>query len=294
MRLFSKASEESAKLLSDKVGGDGHMGILFGRGRSRSRPTQVRYVLHDCRGEVGTCRSAWKVRCEVNKRFLHRIEGRELHSRNFSGARSIGQSLHARRPQIVGRREGEDSIEIGSDCLPGGQGRTHRRKLFAQRGSDRRMIIGNIARGTQNRALRDIGRDDHRRHAHAVTIEVEGGRGRGRGGCGGRRRNVVVTAAMLVIENHQQGLRPGRPGAQAVVDIGDQLLPQRDHMRRMLVIGRMQNGEIARLDEGITWQAAAAGILAKFLVITKVIRQQPQFRQRVRERNVVVIDLPTP
>jgi hypothetical protein len=57
---------------------------------------------------------------------------------------------------------------------------------------------------------------------------------------------------MLVMGDNEQSLAPSLAGAQAVVDIGNQLFSKRDHRRRMLVIFRMAEvGKVLGFDERI-------------------------------------------
>src|SRR5262249_44549127 len=83
----------------------------------------------------------------------------------------------------------------------------------------------------------DERRDDERGHANAVA--GEGSRivvGRVE-----RRRHVIEEAAVLVVGDHEQRLRPLRARRERVVDLQDERLPERD-VRRRVVIGRRRPG----------------------------------------------------
>ena len=78
-----------------------------------------------------------------------------------------------------------------------------------------------------------IRRDDHRRHAESVAIVAAGLISGGQVGWdvvgrdGARRRDMVVVAAVLVVEPDEQRLRPTRAGHDRVDDLGANCSPTR-------------------------------------------------------------------
>jgi hypothetical protein len=103
-----------------------------------------------------------------------------------------------------------------------------------------------IERRRADRA-RDPRRHEQRRHAQPELLEVVllvvvvGRLGRG-------RHHVIVEAAVLVVEHHEQGRLPQRRIApQRVVDVGDQVLAAHDVVRRMVVV--RARAEIVGLDQ---------------------------------------------
>ena len=71
-----------------------------------------------------------------------------------------------------------------------------------------------------------------------------------------RRTHVVVDATVLVIQHEEQRRLPGARAAK-LADISDEMLAERDVVRRMLVVRLpLAEVEVARLDEGIRRQVA--------------------------------------
>jgi hypothetical protein len=175
-------------------------------------------------------------------------------------------------------------------------GQERRAEPRMQRRADAGVIERRGAGGPDHAARLDVGRDDHRRHAHAVIAEIEPVRIIGVGRDGRRRRHMVEAAAMLVAGDDEQRLGPAGAGPQRVVDLRDQLLGIGDVVRRVRVVGQQglcQVGEIARLDEAVAGQGVLRRIgqeLAERLEMGE--RIFPQARQRGRLRDVVMVDAP--
>src|SRR5580704_4240167 len=144
--------------------------------------------------------------------------------------------------------------------------------------------VGNGARDgsvlgdfVDDRAGRNPWGDKNGGDADAETVEVEGvGRSCGVGlrdeavGRAGRRRHVVVGAAMLVIDDQDRGVRPQiRILAYCGVNGGDELFSSADVVVWMLVAGDELSGAVGRvvvcvvrLDEAVRGKlVAAAGVL---------------------------------
>src|SRR5580693_3247513 len=85
----------------------------------------------------------------------------------------------------------------------------------------------------------------------------------------GRRRHVIKTASVLVINHDQQGTPPGRRTADSVVHRGDQLLAVKDVVWRVLVVGCLvgpEACEIARHDKTVIRQSAVARIFGEIIL----------------------------
>ncbi|KIZ16404.1 hypothetical protein SNA_20385 [Streptomyces natalensis ATCC 27448] len=156
-----------------------------------------------------------------------------------------------RRRQKAGIKPGDsgDLSDAGGGGVPGGE-RIHTPPLldgFEHRGVvQRHAVIGDAEDGP--------GRDErgiqHCGHAHPESGEVETGfSGRLVGRCrAGGRWHMVVTTAVLVIGDDQQGLVPVRSGAQRVVHVEDELFALRDVIVGVLAVsvvlpGGLQEGE---------------------------------------------------
>jgi hypothetical protein len=140
-----------------------------------------------------------------------------------------------------------------------------------------------------------VGRHDDCRHAYAIAVEAEDLSGRGRfGRHRGRWRHVIVATAMFVISDNQQSFAPNLTGPQTVVDVGDQLLAERDNRWRVLIVFRVAEiRKVLRLDERIGGQLSSLAVGLKLPIGVEVAAQEEQLQQRVRLGNVVKIDLPT-
>ena len=53
----------------------------------------------------------------------------------------------------------------------------------------------------------------------------------------GRRRDVVVEAAVLVVDDHEQGVVPGRAAGERFVELEHERLPGADIRGRVIVVG---------------------------------------------------------
>jgi len=98
---------------------------------------------------------------------------------------------------------------------------------------------------------------------------------------------------MFVIGDNQQGFAPNFAGPQTVVDIGDQLLAERDHRRRMLIVFRVAEiRKVLRFDERVGRQPSSLAVGLELPIGLEVAAQEEQLQQRVRLGKVMKIDLP--
>src|SRR6202022_665835 len=120
----------------------------------------------------------------------------------------------------------------------------------AKSGDDRGVVVHRVI----NDPTRDVGRHDYGRRAHPELVEREAmgavagvsraiaGRDRG------RRRNMVVESAVLVVDDHQQALLPVAGGSDGFVDILDQPLATRYVVERVLGVATL---EVAAVEEDV-------------------------------------------
>jgi hypothetical protein len=80
---------------------------------------------------------------------------------------------------------------------------------------------------------------------------------------------------MLVVSDDQQRLRPERPSAKTIVDIGDQLLAEADDMRRMLIVGEGEIGEVVGLDERVGRQRPGLRVMLEVEIEAEMIGTTP-------------------
>ena len=127
-----------------------------------------------------------------------------------------------------------------------------------------------------DRAARDPRRDEDGGHADAEAIEGEGigcagGAGLGDEAVGraGGRRDVIVDAAVLVIDDQQRRVGPElRVLADGVVDGGDELLAGANVMVGMLIVGDDFSGAIGRVVVGVVGLDEA--VVGKLIAIAGV------------------------
>ena len=104
---------------------------------------------------------------------------------------------------------------------------------------------------TEDRAGRDPRRYEKRGYTHA-----KGRRAVRKGRRGGRRRHMVVEAAMLVAHNDQQRLGPCRAGDHCLHDLPHQLLAVLHVGRRAVAVSAGRQLDEVRVDERHTRETA--------------------------------------
>jgi len=99
---------------------------------------------------------------------------------------------------------------------------------------------------------------------------------------------------MFIIGDNEQGFAPDLAGAQTIVHVGNQLLAECDHRRRVLIVfGMAEIGKILGLDEGIGRHLSGLAVGLELPVGLEVAAEQEQLQKRMRLRDVMEIDLPT-
>ena len=113
---------------------------------------------------------------------------------------------------------------------------------------ERHASVGNPVDGAGG----DQRGDEQRRHPHAEAVEAEAelpGRVIRRGRAP-RRRHVVVAAAVLVVCEHEQRLRPARARPQGLVGVVDELLAERDVVVGVLAVAHRRPTRLEERERG--------------------------------------------
>ena len=104
---------------------------------------------------------------------------------------------------------------------------------------------------------------------------------------------MIVTSAVFVEGDDEEGFGPKLARANVIVDIGDELFPKGHHGRRMHVaLWAAEVRVISWLDEAVRRQLAGLAIKLKLAIEMKVVAQRPQFQKRLGLCDVVEVDLP--
>ena len=151
----------------------------------------------------------------------------------------------SRQPALEGVRL---AVALGEEVL-----RPEAENLV-QGGRHRRVIVN---RGVDGRIDERRDQDAGNPHAEAFEVELWIAAIPVVGIDGGRRRDVIVEAAVLVVQHDQQALLPIPAAHQRIVDTAQEVLTQPDVVRRMLVGRRPVVGpHVVRLDEAVARERA--------------------------------------
>jgi hypothetical protein len=215
------------------TGQSGLRGVLRSCG-----PEHCQVILQICGGSFRqTC-------CKTYERLLHAIQWLGLCHRRCLGGWHVGQRLKLSWAFVRRPGQHEHAVKVWRICIPRCQ-RSAKLKTLAQCCDNRRMIVGDGIRFSEYRAWLDIRRHNHCRNAHAIAIKAKDLTGnRGFRSDSWRWRDVVEATTVLVVGDDEHALSPDLTGPQTIVHIGDQLLTERHHGGRVLIIFRVgQIGE---------------------------------------------------
>jgi len=113
---------------------------------------------------------------------------------------------------------------------------------------------------------------------------------------GSKSQRPATTATVSragCVDDNKQGVAPNFAGSQRIVDVGNQLLAERDNRGRVLIVfGMAEIGKVLWFDERIGWQQSGLAVGLELRVGLEVAAEQEQLQQCVCLCNVVEIDLP--
>ena len=161
------------------------------------------------------------------------------------------------------------------------------------------MIVEGVIGGSDDCAGLDVGRNHHGGHTHSEAREIERRRGRILvvGIHAGRRRDVIEEAAVLVVDDQQQGLLPDfRAAGQSRIDIVNERFSVA-HVVVGVLVGRLMRAAgvvriVARLDETVVrqglWILAVVQEIVVQAEVFGLIAQQ--FFEGQRHGVVLIVD----